>query len=75
MPFEDLLVPKRPCRTCSFLADLEDRSLAEEIVIALGKPKYSDKVLAAGMKKVETSDNLAPGRTSVSIHRERGHVA
>lgn len=75
MPFEDLLVPKRPCRTCSFLAELKDRSLAEEIVAALDKPKYSDKALSAGMKKVETPDNLAPGRTSVSIHRERRHVA
>jgi hypothetical protein len=75
MPFEDLLRPPAPkCKTCQFIANLEP-GLREEVAAAVGKPIYSDDVLASGMMKVETEYNPAPSATAVRNHRQKGHAA
>lgn len=75
MPFEDLLKPAAPkCKTCAFIANLEP-SLGDEVRAAVAKPKFSDSVLAAGMKKIDTEYNQAPGETAIRAHRQKGHAA
>lgn len=75
MPFEDLLKPAAPkCKTCAFIANLEP-GLREEVLAAVAKPLYSDAVLSAGMKKVETEYNTAPGETAIRAHRQKGHTS
>ena len=75
MPFEDLLTPPRPkCKTCSFIANLPEPTRTE-VQAAVAKPIYSERVLAVGMKKIETEYNEAPSDSAIRTHREKGHAA
>jgi hypothetical protein len=80
LPFEDTLVATsggQKCKTCKFidLVRASDSGLADEIVIAIGKPVYSNSMLAAGLLKVAGVDRvLVPAEGAIRNHRRAGHA-
>jgi hypothetical protein len=73
MPFEDLLKPAIRCMACAFIVKLP-APIREEVRIAIRKTIYSDKVIADGLRKIQTKDNLAPSGQTIHSHREKGHA-
>ena len=73
--FEEILnTPRAPkCKTCEFIAAL-DEPLQTEVRTAVGKAIYSNEVIARGLAKIETENNLAPKEGAVRTHRASGHA-